>query len=131
MNYICTVTNENSQTRIYIGNTKVFKRQYRIHINSFNKLKHRISMVLTGYRHILKLQIISYTLMWSNIDQASPCKTTIGRCQLCIKESYIILCIFNSTILNKFSDVIHLCNHGYYSTFKNRFKFEPTQTHFL
>lgn len=70
---------------LYIESTKDLKIRYRIHVNSFNKLKHKSSTVLAMCAYSLKLQNTNYTLPWTNMGVSPPYNTNTGKYRLFIK----------------------------------------------
>ena len=88
-----------------------FKTRYRNHTASFRHTRLRTSTELS--KHI-------WTLKDSNTDQfisrrilssSSPYNSASKRCNLCLKEKFLIICRTELSTLNKCNELVSSCRH--------------------
>ena len=110
--YQATVTpSNNNTTETYIGLTENdFKTGYRKHTASFRH---------TGLGNSTELSKHIWTLKDSNIDfislcilsSSSPYNSASKRCNLCLKEKFLIICQPELSMLNKRNELVSSCRH--------------------
>ena len=91
--YQATVTcKDNNTTETYIGLTeKDFKTKYRNHIASFRHAKHKNSTELSRHIWTLKDNNIEHFISWPILSSHSPYNSSSKRCNLCLKEKFLII----------------------------------------
>ena len=91
------IRKDNNTTETYIGLTENdFKTRYRNHTASFrhakdNKIEHFIS--------------------WRILSSHSPYNSSSKRCNLCLKEKFLIICRPELSTLNKRNELVSSCRH--------------------
>ena len=77
----------------YIGLTEnAFKTRSRNHTASFRHTKHRNSTELSKHVWSLKDNNIDYSISWRIISSSSSYNSSSKRCNLCLKEKFLIIC---------------------------------------
>ena len=106
--YQATVTRkDNNTSETYSGLTENdFKTRYRNHSASFRHAKHRNSSELS--KHIWTLD---YSISWRIISSSSPYNSSSKRCNLCLKEKFLIICRPDLSSLNKRNELASSCRH--------------------
>ena len=101
--YQATVTRQNNNTsETYIGLTENdFKTRYRNHTASFRNAKHRSSTELSKHIWTLKDSNINHFISWRILTSSSPYKSSSKRCNLCLRENFLIICRPELSSLNK------------------------------
>ena len=109
--YQATVThNDNNTTETYIGLTENdFKTRYRNHTASFRHAKHRNSTELSKHIWTLK-ENIAHFISWRILSSHSPYNSSSKRCNLCLKEKFLIICRPELSTLNK-RNLVSSCRH--------------------
>ena len=87
------------------------KRRYRNHTASFRHTKHRNSMELSKHVWSLKDNNIDYSISWRIISSSSSYNSPSKRCNLCLKEKFLIICRPNLSSLNKRKELVSSCRH--------------------
>ena len=96
------VRNDNNTSETYIGLTENdFKTRYRNHSASFRHAKHRNSTELSKHIWTLKDSNIDHSISWRIISSSSPYNSSSKRCNLCLKEKFLIICRPDLSSLNK------------------------------
>ena len=104
--------NDNNTSETYIGLTEnAFKIRYRNHTASFRHTKHRNSTELSKHVWSLKDNNIDYSVSWRIISSSSSYNTSSKRCNLCLKEKFLIICRPNLSSLNKRNELASSCHH--------------------
>ena len=104
--------NDNNTSETYIGLTdNAFKTRYRNHTASFRHTKHRNSTELCKHVWSLKDSNIDYSISWSIISSSSSYNSSSKRCNLCLKEKFLIICRPNLSSLNKRNELVSFCRH--------------------
>ena len=84
--------NDNNTSETYIGLTKnAFKTRYSNHTASFRHTKHRNSTELSKHVWSLKDNNIDYSISWRIISSSSSYNSSSKRCNLCLKEKFLII----------------------------------------
>ena len=84
----------NNTSETYIGLTENdFKARYRNHTASFRHTKHRNSTEISKHIWALKDSNIDYSISWRIISSSSPYNSSSKRCNLCLKEKFLIICM--------------------------------------
>ena len=100
--YQATVTRkDNNTTETYIGLTENdFKTRYRNHTASFRK-------------HIwtLKDNNIEHFISWRILSSHSPYNSSSKKCNLCLKEKFLIICRSELSTLNKRNKLVPSRRH--------------------
>ena len=111
--YQATVTrNDNNTTETYIGLTENdFKTRYRNHTASFRHSKHRNSTELSKHIWTLKDNNIEHYISWRILSSHSPYNSSSKRCNLCLKEKFLIICRPKLSTLNKRNELVSSCRH--------------------
>ena len=111
--YQATVTrNDNNTTETYIGLTENdFKTRYRNHTASFRHAKHRNSTELSKHIWTLKGNKIEHFISWRILASHSPYNSSSKRCNLCLKEKFLIICRPELSTLNKRNELVSSCRH--------------------
>ena len=108
--YQVTVTSkDNSTTETYIGLTENdFKTRYRNHTASFQHTKLRNSS-----KHVWTLKDINinHYISWSTLSSRSSYNSANKRCNLCLKEKLLIICLSELSSLNKGNELMSSCHH--------------------
>ena len=104
--------NDNNTSETYIGLTEnAFKTRYRNHTASFRHTKHRNSTELSKHVWSLKDNNIDYSISWRIISSSSSYNSSSKRCNLCLKEKFLIICRPNLSSLNKRNELVSSCRH--------------------
>ena len=105
-----TVTRKDSNTtETYIGLPENdFKTRYRNHTASFNHDKHRNSTELSKHIWTLKDNNIEYYISWRILSSHLPYNSSSKKCNLCLKEEFLIICRPELSTLNK---LVSSCRH--------------------
>ena len=99
-------------TITYIGLTKnAFKTRYRNHTASFRHTKHRNCTELSKHVWSLKDSNIDYSISWRIISSSSSYNSSSKRCNLCLKEKFLIICRPDLSSLNKRNELVSSCRH--------------------
>ena len=111
--YRATVTRkDNNATETYIGLTeKDFKTRYKNHTASFRHAKRRNSTELSKHIWILKDNNIEHFISWRILSSHSPYNSSSKRCNLYLKEKFLIICRPELSKLNKRSELVSSCSH--------------------
>ena len=111
--YQATVTRkDNNTTETYIGLTENdFKTRYRNHTASFRHAKHRNSTELSKHIWTLKDNNIKHFISWRILSSHSPYNSSSKRCNLCLKEKFLIICRPELSTLNKRNELVSSCPH--------------------
>ena len=111
--YQATVTRQdNNITETYVGLTENdFKTRYRNHTASFRHAKHRNSTELSKYIWTLKDNNINFFISWRILSSSLPYKSSNKRCNLCLKEKFLIICRPELSSLNKRNELVSSCRH--------------------
>ena len=91
----------NNMAETYIALTENdFKTRYRNHTASFRK-------------HIwtLKDNNIEHFISWRILSSHSPYNSSSKRCNLCLKEKFLIICRPELSALNKCNELVSSCHH--------------------
>ena len=111
--YQATVTRkDNNTTETYIGLTENdFKTRCRNHTASFRHAKHRNSTELSKHIWTLKDNNIEHFISWRILSSHSPYNSSSKRCNLCLKEKFLIICRPQLSTLNKRNELVPSCRH--------------------
>ena len=84
------------QTTRNVCRTKgTFKTRYLNHTSSFRNEKHKNSTELNKYVWTLKESNVLHSITWKIIKRRQPYSSQTKRCNLCLYEKFIIICLFN------------------------------------
>ena len=110
---VMTVTRQdNNITETYVGLTENdFKTRYRNHTASFRHAKHRNSTELSKYIWTVKDNNINFFISWRILSSSLPYKSSNKRCNLCLKEKFLIICRPELSSLNKRNELVSSCRH--------------------
>ena len=104
--------NDNNTSETYIGLTEnAFKTTYRNHTASIRHTKHRNSTELSKHVWSLKDNNIDYSISWRIISSSSSYNSSSKRCNLCLKEKFLIICRPDLSSLNKRNELVSSCRH--------------------
>ena len=104
--------NDNNTTETYIGLTENdFKTRYRNHTASFRHSKHRNSTELSKHIWTLKDNNIEHYISWRILSTHSPHNSSSKRCNLCLKEKFLIIYRLKLSTLNKCNELVSSCRH--------------------
>jgi len=110
--YQATVTqNNNNTSETCIGITETDKTRHRNHIASFCHAKHKNSTELRKHICALKNDNIDYSISWHVLLSSSPYNSSSKRCNLCLKEKFLIICRPDLSSLNKRNEEVSSCRH--------------------
>ena len=103
---------DNNTSESYVGLTENnFKTRYRNHTASFRNTRSRNSTELSKYIWTLKDNDINHTISWKVLAKAKPYDSASKRCNLCIKEKFIIIRHPEHSTLNKRNELVSYCRH--------------------
>ena len=103
---------DNNTSQSYIGLTENdFKTRYRNHTSSFRHAKHRNSTELSKHIWSLKDNNIEHSISWRVISNSSSYNSSSKRCNLCLKEKFLIICRPDLSSLNKRNELVSSCRH--------------------
>ena len=103
---------DNNTSEMYIGLTENdFKTRYRNHTASFRHAKHRNSTELSKHIWTLKDSNIDYLISWCIILSSSSYNSSSKRCNLCLKEKFLVICRPELSSLNKCNQLVSSCRH--------------------
>ena len=88
-----------------------FKTRHRNHIASFRHAKHKNSTELSKHIWTLKNDNIDYSISWRVLSSSSPYNSSSKRCNLCLKEKFLIICRPDLSSLNKRNELVSSCRH--------------------
>ena len=104
--------NDNNTSETYIGLTEnTLKTRYRNHMASFHHTKHRNSTELSKHVWSLTDNDIDYSISWRIISSSSSYNSSSKRCNLCLKEKFLIICRHDLSSLNKRNELVSSCRH--------------------
>jgi len=104
-------TNTNKE-ETYIGlASTTFKERYRNHIASFKNTKNRNATTLSSHIWSLKDNSIQHKITWRIIEKAQPYRTETNKCNLCLREKFIIICKPQLASLNSKNELASECRH--------------------
>ena len=111
--YQATVTRKDTNTtETYIGLTaNDFKTRYSNHMSSFRHAKNRNSTELSKHVWTLKENNINYSIAWRILSSHLPYNSSSKRCNLCLKEKFLIICRPELSTLNKRNELVSSCRH--------------------
>ena len=87
------------------------KTRYRNHIASFRHAKHKNSNELSKHIWTLKDNNIEHFISWRILSSHSPYNSSSKRCNLCLKEKFLITCRPELSTLNKRNELVSSCRH--------------------
>ena len=103
---------DNNKKDTYIGLTENnFKTRYRNHTASFRHAKLRNSTELSKYIWTLKDNCIDHFISWRILSSHSPYSSASKRCNLCLREKFLIICQPDLSTLNKRNELVSSCRH--------------------
>ena len=103
---------DNNKKDTYIGLTEnTFKTRYRNHTTSFRHAKLRNSTELSKHIWTLKDNCIDHFISWRILSSHSPYSSASKRCNLCLKEKFLIICQPDLSTLNKRNELVSSCRH--------------------
>ena len=111
--YQATVTrkdNHHDETYVGLADTS-FKLRYNNHTYSFREKAMRSKTTLSQYIWSLKDKNIGYSVKWKILARGRSYSTNTGKCSLCLKEKYFIICRPTLASLNKRDELISKCRH--------------------
>ena len=112
--YQATVTrSDNNTTETYIGLTENdFKTRYRNHTASFRHTRLRNSTELSKHIWTHKDSNIKHFISWRILSSSSPYNSASKRCNLCLKEKFLIICRPELSTLNNRNELVSSCRHS-------------------
>ena len=123
--YQATITrkdNNTTETSWLRLRENYFKTRYRNHTASFRHAKHRISTELSKHIWTLKDNNIEHSISWRILSSHSPYNSSSKRCNLCLKEKFLIICRPELSTLNKRNELVSSCRH------RNKASYATTKT---
>ena len=106
------IRTDNNTSETYIGLTgNDFKTRYRNHIASFRHAKHKNSTELSKHIWSLKDSNIDYSISWNIISSSSSYNSSSKRCNLCLREKFLIIYRPDLSSLNKRNELVSSCRH--------------------
>ena len=78
---------------------------------TFRHTKHRNSTELSKHVWSLKDNNIDYSISWRIISSSSSYNSSSKRCNLCLKEKFLIICRPDLSSLNKRNELVSSCRH--------------------
>ena len=103
--FIEVTTPTSSETYIGLCDTS-FKLRYRNHVCSFRNERYKQATELSKYIWSLKERKIVYNIKWRKVKQAR------SYCNLCLWETYFIICKPEMSTLNNKSELMTTCRHS-------------------
>ena len=95
--------------KIYIIHGKL--KNFKVHTASFRHAKHKNSTKLSKHIWTIKNDNIDYSISWRILSSNSPYNSSSKRCNLCLKEKFLIIYRPNLSSLNKRNELISSCRH--------------------
>ena len=83
----------------------------RNHTASFRHAKHKNSTELSKHIWTLKNDNIDYSISWRVLSSNSPYNSSSKRCNLCLKEKFLIIYRPDLSSLNKRNELVSSCRH--------------------
>ena len=106
------IRNDNNTSETYIVLTETdFKTRHRNHTASFRHAKHKNSTELSKHIWTLKNDNIDYSISWRVLSSNSPYNSSSKRCNLCLKEKFLIIYRPDLSSLNKRNELVSSCRH--------------------
>ena len=103
---------KDATSETYIGLTETdFKTRHRNHTASFRHAKHKNSTELSKHIWTLKNDNIDSSISWHVLSSNSPYNSSSKRCNLCLKENFLIIYRPDLSSLNKRNDLVPSCRH--------------------
>ena len=103
---------DNNTSETYIGLTEnAFKTRYRNHTASFRHTKHRNSTEFSKHVWSLKDNNVDYSISWRIISSSLSYNSSSKRCNLCLKETFFIICPPDLSSLKKRNELVSSCRH--------------------
>ena len=111
--YKATVTrSDNNHVETYTGLTGgTFKARYNKHMSDFRNIKYETSTTLSGYIWKLKREGVPHSVSWGILARARVFNPITRRCQLCLREKYLIMFKPESATLNSRYELYSTCRH--------------------
>jgi len=88
-----------------------FKTRHRNHTASFRQAKRKNSAELSKHIWTLKNDNIDYSISWRVLSSSSPYNSSSKRCNLCLKEKFLIICRPDLSSLNKRYELVSSSRH--------------------
>ena len=88
-----------------------FKTRYRNHTAPFRHAKHKNSTELSKHIWTLKENNIDHSISWRILSSSSSYNSSNKRCNLCLKEKFLIICRPDLSSLNKRNELVSSCRH--------------------
>ena len=108
--YNATVTQEDGNTKKYIGNTTNFKARIATYKQSF-ETDGLYPTALSRHIHKLKKKNITHNVTWKIVDRGNPFSPVSNVCHLCTKEKFYILFKPELSQLNSRTEMFANCAH--------------------
>ena len=108
-----TASNHQSSTKqpSKVPTITLLKHTYRNHTASFRHAKHKNSTELSKHIWSLKDSNIDYSISWNIISSSSSYNSSSKRCNLCLREKFLIICRPDLSSLNKLNELVSSCRH--------------------
>ena len=94
-----------------LDSQKLTSKQDRNHTASFHHAKHKNSTELSKHIWTLKNNNIDYSISWHILSSSSPYNSSSKRCNLCLKEKFLIIYRPDLSSLNKRNELVSSCRH--------------------
>ena len=111
--YQATVTRtDHNSSETYVGLTDgEFKTRFRNHTASFRNQDKKNSNELSKHVWKLKENKLDYRISWKIVSKAKPYNSSTKRCNLCLREKYVIIFKPHLCSLNKRTELLSSCKH--------------------
>ena len=111
--YKATVTRTDThQKETYTGLTGgTFKTRYNKHMSDFRNETYKSSTTLSKHIWKLKRENAPYNVTWEVLSRARVFNPVTGRCQLCLREKFLIMFQPESATLNSRDELYSTCRH--------------------
>ena len=114
MVYQATVTNNKGEQKSYVGLAKNFKKRYRKHKDSLEKIDSNNSTTLSTYEWKEKEKGRVPQIEWKILEKNIPLFNPVTKgCKLCLREKYNIAFNPHLATLNSRNEIFGHCMHIY------------------
>ena len=112
VDYQATVTRRDNTSETYIGLTETdFKTRHRNHMHRIIPPRQAHSTDLSKHIWTLKNDNTDYSISWRVLSSSSPYNSSSKRCNLCLKQKFLIICRPELSSLNKRNELVSSCRH--------------------
>ena len=96
-----------------------------LNIRNISSYNNRNSTELSKHVWTLKENNINYSIAWRILSSHLPYNSSSKRCNLCLKEKFLIICRPELSTLNKRNELVSSCRHRNKALLRNNWCNEP------